>query len=382
MILEYIIASLVAVLSIINLIISRNTKNIIKSSFGFLVALFVIPFAIIDMLKPYILLYDALGLLYAIFISLFLIPKRITKNLTEYDYFELDKAYTDLKDEREKLRERYLSTISLIDEGVIFYENNFSTLFYSDRAQELFGKEPSRSFDEHVSQIEPSDREDYKRTIDHLTKRGVEYDIKYRITRGQQKFWVEERGHFIDVGGKKSIISTVKPLDPAIFQKSGFFEIDSIYTEDRLYPLLNNLVGIHKKFSLIMVELSNIPDMNKKYGRAVGSLMINEYIKFLKASYQKDVTKIFRITGLTFVMIIDDDLTYDNFHRSLVDPKSELYNIKLHIATIKDTIKPNFGVVNVSQMSNIEPKDLLKISERTLEDAKESSRKDFAIFGE
>jgi hypothetical protein len=81
-------------------------------------------------------------------------------------------------------------------------------------------------------------------------------------------------------------------------------------------------------------------------------------------------------------MIIDDDLTYDNFHRSLVDPKSELYNIKLHIATIKDTIKPNFGVVNVSQMSNIEPKDLLKISERTLEDAKESSRKDFAIFGE
>ena len=145
MLIEYIMAASVALISIVNLIVRKNKKNLIKLILGIVVASSLFAFMYIEVLKDYAFIFDAYSLVYIVIIALFMIPKRITKNLTEYDYFELDNAYEDMKNEHEKLRERYLSTISLIDEGVIFYENNFNDVFLSDRAQELFGGESSIS---------------------------------------------------------------------------------------------------------------------------------------------------------------------------------------------------------------------------------------------
>ena len=382
MLIEYIMAASVALISIVNLIVRKNKKNLIKLILGIIVASSLFVFMYIEVLKDYAFIFDAYSLVYIVIIALFMIPKRITKNLTEYDYFELDNAYEDMKNEHEKLRERYLSTISLIDEGVIFYENNFNDVFLSDRAQELFGGESSISLKDHSLSVDASDRSEYLRIIEHLSKRSNQYSLKYRVIRGNQRFWVEEKGNFIDVGNKKSIIATIRPLDPTVFKETSYFDLDSLYKEEKMYPVVKDLIALHKPFTFVLFELSNIPEINEKYGFPVGSLMMNDYIKYMKSTYQKEITKMFRLSGLKFAMIIDDDSYYQDFHKSLVSNGSLIYNIKIQIAGIKDVVKPNFGVINYSSSRQIDSRELVKLAERCLDEAKESSRRNYSIFGE
>ena len=382
MLIEYIMAASVALISIVNLIVRKNKKNLIKLILGIIIASSLFAFMYIEVLKDYAFIFDAYSLVYIVIIALFMIPKRITKNLTEYDYFELDNAYEDMKNEHEKLRERYLSTISLIDEGVIFYENNFNDVFLSDRAQELFGGESSISLKDHSLSVDASDRSEYLRIIEHLSKRSNQYSLKYRVIRGNQRFWVEEKGNFIDVGNKKSIIATIRPLDPTVFKETSYFDLDSLYKEEKMYPVVKDLIALHKPFTFVLFELSNIPEINEKYGFPVGSLMMNDYIKYMKSTYQKEITKMFRLSGLKFAMIIDDDSYYQDFHKSLVSNGSLIYNIKIQIAGIKDVVKPNFGVINYSSSRQIDSRELVKLAERCLDEAKESSRRNYSIFGE
>ena len=382
MIVEYIMAASVALISVVNLIIRRSKGNLIKLIIGIVFASTIFAFIYVPILKDYLYAYDALCLLYIVFIAIFMVPKRITKNLTEYDYFELDNAYEDMKNEHEKLRERFLSTISLIDEGIVFYENNFSDVFLSDRAQELFGGDSSTSLKDHALAVDAGDRAEYLRTIEHLTKRSNQYSLKYRVIRGGQRFWVEEKGNFIDVGSKKSIIATVRPLDPAVFKETSYFDIDSLYGEDKMYPALKDLISTHKPFVFVLFELSNIPEINEKYGRAVGNLMMNDYIKYMKATYQKEISKVFRISGLKFAMIIDDESYYADFHKSLISNGSLIYNIKIQIAGIKDVVKPNFGVIKYSSSRQIDSRELIKLADRCLDEARESNRRNYSIFGE
>ena len=382
MLVEYIMAGSVAVISIVNLIIRRSKKNLVKLIIGLIFASSIFAFMYVDFLKDYLFVFDIYSLIYVVLIALFMIPKKITKNLTEYDYFELDNAYEDMKNEHEKLRERYLSTISLIDEGIIFYENNFNDVFLSDRAQELFGGDSSKTLKDHSLSVDASDRSEYLRTIEHLSKRSNQYSLKYRVVKGGQRFWVEEKGNFIDVGNKKSIIATIRPLDPTVFKETSYFDIDSLYKEEKMYPVIKDLVSLHKPFSFVLFELSNIPEINAKYGFPVGSLMMNDYIKYMKSTYQKEVTKIFRLSGLKFAMIIDDSYNYQEFHKSLVSNGSLIYNIKIQIAGIKDVVKPNFGVLNYSSSRQIDSRELVKLAERCLDEAKESNRRNYSIFGE
>lgn len=379
---EYFIVGLLAILSFLNFIIYRKKPNIIKMTFGLLLSLSYLAFVFIPVLAGYVWVYDIVTSSYTLFLSITFVPKKITQNLTEYDYYELEKSYDDMKDEKEKLRERYLSTISLVDEGVIFYENNFNDVILSDRAHEIFGGAASLPMSDHVLSVDSLDRVDYQKAIERVSQKVAAYEVKYRVTRDNRTFWVLERGHFIDVSGKKSIIAVVRPLDVSVYKETSYFDVDSLYTEEKMYPIISDLISSHRPFSLVYFELSNIPDINKNYGRAVGNLMMNDCIRYLKSNYAKDINRMFRIAGIRFVMIIDDMRAYEDFHKALLSNGSMIYNIKIQIAGIKDVVKPNFGVVNYSGSKIIPSDELVKLAERTLEQAIEATRRNYSIFGE
>ena len=194
--------------------------------------------------------------------------------------------------------------------------------------------------------------------------------------------WVLEKGHFIGVESKRSIIATIMPLDVNSYKKTSYFDIDSLYSEEKMYPFLKQVTDSHKAFTFITIELTNIKTINEKYGREVGNLMMNDYIRYLKNLYQPDITKFFRITGIRFVMIIDDYKTYEDFHRSLTSIQSDLYNIKINVSGIKDVVRPKFGVVNVMGAKSIDSLNLYKLGIRLLEESIESNRRNYTIFGE
>jgi hypothetical protein len=45
-------------------------------------------------------------------------------------------------------------------------------------------------------------------------------------------------------------------------------------------------------------------------------------------------------------------------------------------------VKPNFGVIKYVSSRQIDSRELVKLSERCLEEARESNRRNYSIFGE
>ena len=133
MLVEYIVLAIYLIALVVNLIVNKNKPSLIKGILGVLLGLTYLLFYYIDILKPYMWAFDGYVLLYMSYILITMIPKRITNTITEYDYVEVEKAYRGIKDEHEVLRERFVSTISLIEEGVVFYEDNFKEVFLSDK---------------------------------------------------------------------------------------------------------------------------------------------------------------------------------------------------------------------------------------------------------
>jgi len=379
---EYVIVGLLLVISVSNFIISKKKINLIKMIIGLFVVALYFCFKYMDFLLSYIDYYLAFDVLMIVVFSMTFIPKKVTKNITEYDFFELEKSYDDLKDDREKLRQRYLSTVSLIDEGVVFYENGCKDVILSEHAHDIFGGKQSRTLEEHLESIYEVDRDEYNKTIERTSKKQMTYEIKYRIKKNEGSAWVLERGHYIGVESKRSIIGVVTTLDIRCYKMTGYFDVDSMYQEDKMYPKLKELIDEKKPFTFVMFELSNIKEINEKYSREIGSLMMNEYIKFLKNYYQKDISKMFRISGIRYVMIIDDYKVYDDFHRDLTMPQSEIYNHKIQIANIKECVVANFGIVNLSGNKQIESTKLVNVANSSLDEAIESNRRNYAIYGE
>lgn len=49
---------------------------------------------------------------------------KITQNLTDYDFFELEKELNNTRDSSELLRKRFIQTIGLLNDGLIFYDDD------------------------------------------------------------------------------------------------------------------------------------------------------------------------------------------------------------------------------------------------------------------
>ena len=88
------------------------------------------------------------------------------------------------------------------------------------------------------------------------------------------------------------------------------------------------------------------------------------------------------ISCIRFAILIDDKDIFEDFKKALTDPKSILYNYKIKIAGINDLIKVNFGVLDYSLVRQINSKDVVDLTEKALEDAIDSKKKNYSIFGE
>ncbi len=331
---------------------------------------------------PYVIYYEIATLAYMIFITITFTPKKVTKNVSEYDFFALEKSYTEIKNEKEKMRQRFLSTISLIDEGVIFYENGARQVILSDYANKIFDGKSSLSLDEHAESIHPQDRRTYLETIQRASSRDVKYDIKYRINDGLSYVWVHEKGHYIGVDNKKSIIATVRSLDVRKFKETTYIDIDGMNDDEKMFPVLKSYVESRKPFYFIVFELTNIPKVNERYSRQVGSIMINDFVRKMKNYYQKDMNKFYRVTGIRFAMIIDDVDTMKDFKRDLENPNSDLYTTRVMVSQITEIIKPKFGVMSLSGAKNADTLDIYRYGVKLLNEACESERNNYTILGD
>jgi len=307
---------------------------------------------------------------------------KITQNLTDYDFFEMEKELDELKSTSELLRLRYISTIELLNEGMLFYNDNLDGFFASEQFSKFTGiTKNDLTLDEYAELIHPDDQNQYVSTIKKATRKTPTFDIKYRIKREGAYVWVEERGKIFDFEKKMQILSTIKGVDMKLFPETLIHEIDSLPTEQQLFQYLSQITKEPESFYLIMIQLTNIPDINSRFGRDVGNLMIAEYIKKMRFHFAKDINSIFRITGIQFALIIREQRKYDVLNRAL-QSGGDLINLMINIGGIQQVVYPNLGIIKHEPWSTYSLSEFVGFGNKAMDEAIRNQKKNYSVFGE
>lgn len=271
------------------------------------------------------------------------IKQFIKGDLTDFDYYDLEKDFNNLSLTSEILRKRFISTIELLNDGICFREAD-KTMFGTDRFIDLMNFETNEF---NVSQLEEKIYKDdllqYKTTIDKLSKRNPLYSITYRVIHKNSYLWIKEKGKKIYLEDSYTIISTIKGMDIKLFPETEIEILNSIPSYKSLYTEVQSLVRKKNPFHLMAFELANIPEINYKYGRDVGDLMMGEYLKKIGFTFIKDKLSLFRISGIRYVLIIKDEKKYEILKRALTGG-GELLNLQMVFGGISQTIYPNIGI--------------------------------------
>jgi len=307
---------------------------------------------------------------------------KITQNLTDYDFFEIEKELDETRSSSELLRLRYISTIGLIQEGLIFYDQDLNGLFVTEQFLKITDtKQNTFSMEDYVNLIHEDDQQAYLQNIKKIGKKYPSLEMKYRIKRNNGYVWIVENIRSFDFDKKTQILSSVRGLDIKLFPETMIHEVDSLPQESQFIQYLTQIMKDTEPFYVIMFHLTNIPDINQRFGRDVGNLMIAEYIKKMRYNFAKDVNSIFRITGIQFALIIREQRKYDVLARAL-QSGGDLINLSMNIGGIQQIVYPNLGIIKKEPWSTYSVNEIVNFSNKALMEAIKSPKRNYSVFGD
>ena len=256
---------------------------------------------------------------------------------------KLEREILDIKKNADLLQKRFVSTIEILNDGMCFKDCD-EDLFGTDRFIELFGLK-NNIFSQEVfeSKIYKDDLIEYKKIIEKITKKKPIYSTTYRVNNDGNLIWIKEVGKKIFLDKKESYISIVKPMNIKQFPESEIDVLNELPNHKKLYEEIQNLVRIKKPFTLILMHLTNVPNINEKYGRDLGDLMMGEYLKKMRYNFIKDNHSLYRVGGINFALIIKDERKVELIDRAL-QHGGDLFNLKMVFGGVTQTLYPNLGL--------------------------------------
>lgn len=265
------------------------------------------------------------------------------KDISTFEYHQLEKNLAEINEITELLRKRFISTIELLKDGMCFKDEG-EDFFGTDKFIEYFGLE-NNVFNQEMfeEKIYKDDLPQYKNIIEKLTKKRPNYTTTYRVKNKGNIVWIKETGKKIFLNKKVSLISVIKPMDIRQFPESEIDVLNQLPIYKNMYEEIQKLVRQKVPFTLLMIHLSNVPNINEKYGRDVGDLMMGEYLKKLRYNFIKDNHSLYRVGGINFALIIKDERKVELIDRALTHG-GDLFNLTMVFGGITQTLFPNLGI--------------------------------------
>ena len=260
-------------------------------------------------------------------------------------YKDLETKYNQLVQSSENLRNRFLGTLDVLEDGLIFQDHE-GGFFLTDPAQKLLGLNDAE-IDEEVflAKLHPDDLPALKEVWEKAQKTQKKYHTKYRIQSGNKWIWVEEIGISLKVDKHPMAIRQVRGAEVRLFPKTAVDVLNYLPQESDLDA---HLLSLHQKenpVTVVAMRLTNIPGINAKYGRDVGDMMMGEFLKKMKFHFMKQ-DAIYRLQGILFMMVIQDQRKADMLEKALKEDSS-LLQTTMDMGGIKESVYPYFGVVHV-----------------------------------
>ena len=219
---------------------------------------------------------------------------------TDFDLVGIEKELTNTKKELESLRQKYIATLELSEEAFYYIDLDEKYIWFSEPAMKILSMfSNTMLIEDFYEYIYKDDLNSYLGTLSSLTVRKQTYKTKYRFLKNGNYVWVDDKGKRIFEDKNSNIIlGSFKLYDNSGYERLGIDVLDTIKGENAIFHHLDNLLYNQKAFQLALFELSNIPSINKEYGREIGNMLIGEYVKKLKTSFISESSDILEFPDL------------------------------------------------------------------------------------
>lgn len=289
--------------------------------------------------------YGSYGLYVVIMINYVVVGlrKHLNSDVSDEEFYEMEEKIKDLSYDSELLRQRFISTIEIMNDGIAFRESDGS-IFGTDLYVKYIGlKDNVFTVQDFEKLVVKEDLIHYNNILENTSNKNPIYKVDYRVRKGTDFVWIKEVGKRIVLEKKVSYISTVKRMDIKQFPETEIDVLNGMPGYKNMYDEMQRLVRNKIPYNLVVIQLTNIPRINDKFGRDVGDLMMGEYLKKFRFNFIKDNNSLFRVSGITFGVLIKDNKKMDFLERALTGG-GELMNLDMVFGGITQTLYPNLGI--------------------------------------
>lgn len=272
----------------------------------------------------------------------------------------IEKELLSRNKDLESIQYKFIAALELTEEGIFFNDLDENYIWSNDvLVKDLHLNSNTIAYMSFRDLIYPEDLDIYTSTIRSLTPERPSYSLTYRFKVGNRYEFIKESGKRIfDDPNSNVILGFARKVEANHFEKTNMPEIDSAKSIDELLVALETLFNDRRIFQLVCVNLTSLPEINNRNGRAVGNMIMNEYLKRLKSNFMSDSGVIYRASGLVFYFIITDTRKMEFFRRGLVaDPNS--MNLVLNYGSMQAHLKVNIGVAE-SMSDGMNKEELIK----------------------
>ena len=257
----------------------------------------------------------------------------------------VEKELVNRNKDLESIQYKFIAALELTEEGIFFNDLDENYIWANDvMVKDLKLSTNTIAYMSFRDLIYPEDLEIYTSTIRSLTPERPQYSLTYRFKVGNRYEFVKESGKRIfDDPNSNVILGFSRKVEANHFEKTHMPEVDGTRSVEDLLENLEALFNDRRIFQLVCINLTSLPDINNRHGRAVGNMIMNEYLKRLKSNFMSDSGVIYRASGLVFYFIITDTRKMEFFKRGLTaDPNS--MNLSLNYGSLQANLKVNIGV--------------------------------------
>lgn len=260
------------------------------------------------------------------------------------------------------IRSRFVTILEKTSEGIFFNDLKQKFIWFNDYLVNKLAL-PGNTIDQDtfLSYIHPDDLALYNEKMKQITSNDGDYAISYRFFNGTSFNFIKEEGSRISCGKAVELCGIMTVIDNYKFAKTDTL-LDNIQTEPEMLARLNTLINLQQPFLAIHFELTSIPEINDKYGRAIGNLMINDYVDFIKTKFVND-NQIYRISGLEFVAFITDLRKMDILKNNLANNDKMLH---VPAKYMNDTITTDVHMGIAYSTDSPNPKDIVANASKAL----------------
>ncbi len=285
----------------------------------------------------------------------------LRKDYTKTKLKQIKKEFNDLQDRSELLRQRFITMLDLYEDGIAFRTDD--DMMYGTKAfLKLMPFDAHEfSFKTFLNKMHPDDQTSYLETIQKTSPKRPKYQVHYRIKRSHDYIWIKETGTSLVYQKRTMFISLVKGLDVKKYPPTNVTVLNELAIDKAYYEQIQALNRKRTPYTIVTFELTNIPNINDKFGRDIGDLMMGEFISKLAYHFIKDIHAIFRLSGIRFAMVITDERKVEILKRALKEG-GDLINYHMQFGHAKESVYPSFGIHHI----NVYDEPIDAIAERAL----------------